>query len=118
MNRPGSSRGFALVELLIVLTLLSAAGVAAVVVGHATARQARLAQLTGRQASVAIQLVGRVRAGLLTADSGAVRLTVNGESFEAMYVHRDDLLPGAIEIRVMAGPGSRALHLVAPALAP
>ncbi len=118
MSELFSRRGFALVELLIVLTLLSFAGVASVVVGHATARQARRAGLTGRQASVAIQLMGRVRAGLLTADSGAVRLTSSGELFEVTYVHRDDLLPGAIEIRVGAGAGRRALEFDAPRLAP
>ncbi len=118
MSRLFSRRGFALVELLIVLTLMGVAGMAAVVVGHATVRQARRAGLAGRQASVAVQLMGRVRAGLLTADSGAVRLTASGESFEVMYVHRDSLLPGAIEIHVMAGPDSRALDLEAPRLAP
>lgn len=118
MNRLFSRHGFALVELLIVLTMLSLAGVAAVTVGHATARQARQAGLTGRQASVAVQLMGRVRAGLLTADSGTVRLMASGESFEVVYIHRDDRLPGAIDIRVLAAPGGRSLDLDAPRLAP
>jgi hypothetical protein len=42
----------------------------------------------------------------------------SGESFEVVYIHRDDRLPGAIDIRVMAAPGGRSLDLEAPGLAP
>ncbi|TFG63032.1 MAG: type II secretion system protein [Gemmatimonadales bacterium] len=107
-------RGFALVELLIVITLLGIAGVAAVVVGRATLLVSRRAGLSGRQATVAVQLMDRMRAGLVTADSGTILLTASGESFESTFIRRDNLLPGAIEIRIMSESGSRAYVLDAP----
>ena len=110
--------GFALVELLIVITLLGIAGVVAVTVGHATVREARRAGLSGRQASVAVQLIGRMRAGLVTADSGAIFLTSSGEPFEGMFIRRNDILAGAIEIRVVAVSGGRVFVLDAPRLLP
>ena len=45
-------RGFAFVELLIVITLLGIAGVAAIVVGHAAILESHRASAAGRQASV------------------------------------------------------------------
>ena len=111
-------RGFAFVELLIVITLLGIAVVAAVAVGHATALESRRAALSGRQGSVAVQLMDRIRTGLVETDSGTILLTSSGESFEATYTRRDDLLSGAIEIRIVSESGSRAFMLDAPRLIP
>jgi type II secretory pathway pseudopilin PulG len=118
-NLPKPDRlGFAFVELLLVITLLGIAGVAAVAVGHATVGEARRAGLSGRQASVAVQVMDQLRAGLVTADSGTVLLSSSGESFEVTFIRRNDLLAGAIEIRVVARSGSRAFVLDAPRLIP
>lgn len=111
-------RGFAFVELLIVITLLGIAGVAAVVVGHATILESHRASAAGRQASVAVQLMDQIRAGRLAVDSGSIRLTSFDESYEATFIRRDSLLPGAIEIRVRALTESRTYVLDAPRLIP
>ncbi len=110
--------GFAFVELLIGITLLGIAGVAAVTVGHATVGEARRARLSGRQASVAVQLMGRMRAGLVIPDSGAIIMTSSGESFEASFIRRNEFLSGAIEIRVVSLSGGRAFVLDALRLVP
>ncbi len=117
-RREFDHRGFAFVELLIVITLLGIAVVAAVAVGHATALESRRAALSGRQGSVAVQLMDRIRTGLVATDSGTILLTSSGESFEATYTRRDDLLSGAIEIRIVSESGSRAFMLDAPRLIP
>jgi type II secretory pathway pseudopilin PulG len=117
-NRGSGEKGFAFVELLFVISLLGIAGVAAVVAGHATVRRSRQAGLSGRSASVAVQLIDRIRTGLVTEDSGAIFLTSNGETFEATFWRRDDLLPGAIAIRVASVSGGRSLDLDVPVLVP
>jgi len=117
-NRGSGEQGFAFVELLFVISLLGIAGVASVVTGHATVKRSRQAGLSGRSASVAVQLIDRIRTGLITEDSGAIILTSNGETFEATFSHRDDLLPGAIAIQVVSVSGSRSLDFDVPVLVP
>ncbi|MFQ5529799.1 MAG: type II secretion system protein [Gemmatimonadota bacterium] len=118
MTRVASRGGFALVELLIVVMLIGMAGAAAVTVVNATAVRARRAGLEGRQASVVVRVASRARAGPAPMDSMTRHLSVLGQSFEATVVRRDNLLPGAMEIRVVAGQGRPALVLEAPRLAP
>lgn len=110
--------GFALADVLVVITLIGIAAVAAVTALHATAGQARQASRLGRQATVAVRVASRLRAGLELADSVTSRMTIVGESFEATIVRHDSLLAGAIEIRVVAGFDRPALVFEPPRLAP
>lgn len=110
--------GFALVEALIVITLIGIAAAAAVTVVQATTGHARSASRLGRQATVAVRVAGRTRAGLEPADSVTSRFTIMSEAIEATMIRRDSLLPGAIEIRVVAGHTRPTLVFETPRLAP
>ncbi len=113
-----ASGGFALVEVLIVISLIGIAAAAAVTVVQATTGHARHASRLGRQATVAVRVASQARAGLEPADSVTSRLVIMGEAFEATMVRRDSLLPGAIEIRVVADGDRPVLVFETPRLDP
>ncbi|MDH3298825.1 MAG: type II secretion system GspH family protein [Gemmatimonadota bacterium] len=111
------ARGYALIELLLVITLIGFAGAAVVTTGRATSLEARTAVSEGRRAMVAVRALSLVRTGLVTADSGSVRLVAGGEPFDATYIHRDGVLAGGVELRI-EGPGRRVLVFDVPLIAP
>ena len=91
------ARGFALVE---VLSALVVFGIGAAAVGGlalSVTTQGRQAAIEGRRAALGLGVADRVRAGLLAADSGVVRTSVDGQVYEVEFVLRDSVAVGSLE---------------------
>ena len=118
MRARDAARGFALVEVLFVVLLLSLAGAASTVMVRTAAMRGERARLDGRQAAVAIRLLDQLDAGLVMRDSAVVKFVAGGEEFEASLTARDTNLAGAVEIRVAGQGAARDLVLDAPLVIP
>lgn len=113
-ERPGlGRRGATLVDALVALTVLGLAAAALTTLLLSSSGSARSAAREGRRAEVAQRTLDRVRSGLATADSGVLRGWPGGEGFEAVFVRRDTVAPGALEVRVRPIGGGPELVLEA-----
>lgn len=114
----GGPRGFALVEVLaaIVLFGIGAAAIGSLALNVAT--QSRQAAIEGRRAILALGVADRVRAGLLVADSGVVRISVDGEAYEVEFVRRDSLVAGSLELSVRRSNSGVSLRFGAARIVP
>ena len=110
--------GFALVEVLFIILLLSLAGVASTVVVQTAAVRGKRARLDGRKAAVAIRLLDQLDAGLVRPDSTVVMIVDGGDEFEVRLTAQDTILAGAVEIRVSVRRAASDLVLAAPRLLP
>lgn len=108
---PDGARGATLVEALIALVVLGLGAAALVGLLMSTAGGARSAAVEGRRAELAQRAGDLVRTGLASGDSGTIRATIGGEVYEAAYVRRDDVAPGALEVTVARRGGSGRLVL-------
>lgn len=96
LDRCGSS----LVGPLLALVFLGLGAIALSSMLLSTARGARATALEGRRAALALRTLDQVRSGMASGEQGVLRAWPDGEAYEAVWVRRDDLTPGAIEIRV------------------
>ena len=112
------ARGFTLVEVLVALAAfgLGAAAVGGLVLTIAT--QSRDAAVEGRRAALALAVADGARARLLTADSGVVHVSVDGDAYEVEFVRRDSLVAGSLELSVRGSNSGRSFRLGAAQIAP
>lgn len=114
IRRPDAgSRGSTLVDALVTLSMLGLAGAALTGLLLSSSRAGRSAAFAGRRAELAQRAIDHTRSGLSTADSGVVVGWPGGEGFEAVFVRRDTVAPGALEVRVRPLDGGVELVLEA-----
>jgi hypothetical protein len=118
LRKPGVDHGFALAELLLIVSLLGLAGVASITTVRSSAVRSQRAQLTGARASVVFAVLDQLNAGIVEPDTGVINATWGGSEFEVRLVARDSILAGAVEIRIATRGVGPDLVLEAPRLAP
>lgn len=111
-------RGATIVDALLAVIVLGLGAAALTTLLLSSSGDARSAALEGRRAELAQRALDRVRSGLETADSGVVRGRPGGEDLEAVFVRRDTVAPGAVEVRVQPIGGDPELVLEAARPAP
>lgn len=105
------SAGFALVDVLVALTMFGLGTAAIAGLAMNALAEGRQAALEGRRAALAVGVADRVRAGLVPGDSGIVHETVDGEAYEVEFVLRDSLAAGSLELSVRHSGAGGALRL-------
>ncbi len=112
------SAGFALVDVLVALAMLGlgAAALAGLVMN--VVAEGRTAAIEGRRAALGLRVADRLRAGLLSGDSGIVRISVDGDAYEVQFVRRDSLAAGSLELSVRRPEAGGSLEFGAARIVP
>lgn len=112
------TRGFALVDVLVALAMLGIGAAAIAGLALNAVSEGRGAALEGRRAALGLEVADRLRAGLLSGDSGIVRVSVDGDAFEVEFVRRDSLAAGSLELSVRRADAAGSLRFGAARILP
>lgn len=110
--------GFALLDVLVALTMLGLGTAAIAGLAMNAVAEGRSAALVGRRATLAVSVGDQVRAGLFPGDSGIVLTEVDGEAYEVEFIRRDALAVGSLELSVRRAEGGGSLRLGAARILP